>query len=1164
MSIKNKLIALMLAAVMLASALPIGALAAAEEPDALAYGKADSSYAVTVRPSQLLAMLSGQTPSDAERDYLDRYCDRILEYYDRIPADRIAQYSRGDVLEITAKPFSYTAENGATVLWIPREVVYAGSATVAMTENAEGDFVAEIEGVTPETGNRIGVVYGCEISIPTRIVNELSSLAYQDAMAARDLMTTAEYTAAYAEARAAYDAYLRAMDEYADATVRYEQYLRDCEEYEAERVKYDEYLGKKAAYDVAKAAYDTYLGELAAYDAAKAEYDRVYQENIAGYEAYVAYLANLNRIRASTYAMESLFEEPGSNKTGTLYRALQNAELVSMFERYRDELITLYGISSDTLTHLRTTSDTLNAMLGEYAAAREQSEEAAFLYYKEHYAELSYLFNYLYDNMREVVKGKIFNHICTKIELEYGKGTEMTSYKKWRIKNVLAHIYLICQALDDTKTSDGTFAFYDDNGSKQSYYFSTFLDQNLILTDNNCANPESLSWMPAVEPVVLPTAPVAPTPVPEPVPPTAVTQPTEPAVIRQPTEPARVEEPREATAEELSQYAFADRAAAIVEALETGALSARPTVSEPKPLALTTTVNCQIFFGNGHIVTFYGANGEILSAEELADGESFSVPSVPASLEDAQYHYDYVGFSTTPEGEPVEIPETVQGADLVFYAVYTKTLRQYKITFDFGNGTPPLERMLDYGTLPTLPPSPTRDATETTVYTFLGWSPTVTTVKGDATYEARWQESERLYSVTWHTPSGDVVRRERYGAMPAAPSVPSVYYEGCVRYDFLGFSPTPAAVWEDVTYTAQYRESVLAAAEDETLTVNASLGEYTLTGAGVRTEVGGLLAVAEAEQRRITMRFPTMTVQLDPDAVKSLAQREVAYAEMLRDAAGGVGIGFYAADGRAVRVSGGVIHLSFACEPMAGATLCVLAQDTAGNEFLATGSCEDGVLSVAATPNRTYRAAYRFSLTVAGEGGTVLASAEQYFPGERVEIKSYPDLHHVLSTITLTNNLTGDRTILSSLSELVMPAYPATLSVVFAKQTYRVTFLSRGVVISETEYVPGDIVTIPEIETDFEEDGYRYTFIGWSSPIETVTGDATYEAKFLVVPIEEVPENPTGEAWATGTAIRQVGIPVILVLSAVVAGMTFLVIAVVRRARGKKPSKHKEKPQKKK
>ena len=172
--------------------------------------------------------------------------------------------------------------------------------------------------------------------------------------------------------------------------------------------------------------------------------------------------------------------------------------------------------------------------------------------------------------------------------------------------------------------------------------------------------------------------------------------------------------------------------------------------------------------------------------------------------------------------------------------------------------------------------------------------------------------------------------------------------------------------------------------------------------------------------------------------------------------------------------------------------------------------------------------------------------------GEQPSLTTYPAPQHTVSEITLTNDLTGEITTLSSLVDFAMPAYPATLSVTFVPHTYRVTFVSRGETVSEMQYVLGDTVTVPQIETDFVEDGYRYTFIGWSTPIDTVTADATYTAKFFAVPIEEVPENPGGEAWATGTVIRQIGIPAILIVVALVTGTVLAVVFIRKKTKKKK------------
>ncbi len=1150
MNIKTKILSLLLAAVMLASAIPI-TVSATSDADALAFGKQDGTAVtatVTLSPSHLLALLVGETLTDAEIAYLDRYCDRILEYYDRIPADRVSVRSSTSEARVTAKAYAYTAENGTTVTWVPTAVAYNEQET-PLTQNGE-NYEATVA-VDEQTGDRLGIVYTSRLSIPASVVNALANFAYTDAMAARDLPTTAEYTAA----RAAYVAYEEALADYEDAKTAYELYRAAREEYETEKAKYDAYVVKKAEYDKQYTAYEQYEKDMLTYATARAEYERVYRENSAIMEDYHEYLTNLNRIRASMYAMESLFERPTSHKTGTLFQALQNFELVTMFERYRDELVKIYGVSNDTLTHLRTTSDELNEMLRAYAEARETSEEAAFAYYKEHYHEIAYLFNYLYDNMREIMTGMIFNHICAKMELEYTG--EMLTYKKWRVKNVLAHIYLICQVLDDAETADGTFHFYAENGKKHTYYFSDLLEQNLILTDNNDACPDDLTWLPVVEPVELPTAPVEPTPVERPVPPQTVSEPTEPTPVEEPGEaPTPVPETPEATAAELALYAFADRAAPVVAALKAGTLTARDDVTEAQTLTLTKTLTRPISFSDGYLVTFYDVDGELLDVKtEVFVGDEIPLPSTTPTYDDAQYTYAFAGWATSPEADPDDLPAipAMPESDLAFYAIYRKTVKRYAVTVKLHeNDLAPTVTYYDYGTVPSLPESPARSAPDT-VYTFAGWSPTPTAVTGNVTYTAQWLTTERLYTVTWITTDGTTTRRLPYQSTPTPPTIPAVYYEGCVRYDFIGWGKTVVPVTADVTYEAQYRRTVLAESENEELTLVPSLGEYHLTGSGARADVEALITTARNENKRVTIDFPSVSVSLDPTAVAALQSEGAAYVASLSDTAGGVGIGLYDADGRALTASTGIMHLSLSYTAVAGATPCVLATDASGNVLLTPASLEGDTLVVAATANKTYRADYQYALTLKGEGGTLFANASRYFVGEKPSLTTYPAPNHLLSSITLTNDLNGETVTLSSLGDFTMPAYPATLTVSFVPKTYTVTFISRGVTVSEVQYVLGDTVIVPEIETDFEEGGYRHTFIGWSSPIGTVTGDVTYTAKFYSVSIEEMPQtNSDGTAWAMGTVLWQIGLPAVLILGGLITGTVFLVRGIRKKKRAKK------------
>lgn len=1148
MSIRTRLLALVLCVVILLSALPIPTFAAAAD-DLLDFSNPDSTQSVSLSPSELLSLLSDSAPIEAEAAYADAYFEHMLLYSDRIPSGSVLMTSDGGELNIKAKSFSYTAQNGETVLWVPSRAVYADRSVELSARGSS--FFGTIENISPAVSSEVGIVYTCELTLPKSVANSLRDFAYASAEAAKDLTTAEEYAAALEK----YRAYLSALDAYEDAVIAYEIYLDACAEYELEKAAYDQYAAEKKAYDKALAKYEQYEKDKAAFEQAQIEYREKYAEDIRAQQEYLVYLTRLNAVRKSMYAMESLFLRPTSGKTRPLYEALQNQELVSMFEKYRDTLVKVYGVSDATLTHLRTTSDTLNGHLRAYAEARKESEEAAFLYYAEHYETIRDLFNYLYASMREIMSGMIFNHICAKMELEY-KG-ESLAYKKWRVKNMLAHIYLICLCLDDTKTADGLFSFYSDSGSKHTYYFTDLLEQNLILTDTNTASPAGLSYPEKREPVTVPDPPTAPTPVEKPVPPTVVQKPTEPTRVENPVAPTPVDEVSEPTAEDLKNFETARRAADIVAAYKNGTLEKRAPLTDDPTVTLETTLSRAISFGNAPMVTFYNTDGRVLLSAELSEGDPLPLPEEEPSLpEDAQYSYTFAGWSVSPDSDPNALGAlpTMPDGDLAVYAIYFKTLKRYTVTVKLDENDPsPSVTEYGYGEMPVLPDSPQKEMTRDTVYTFVGWSPSVSAVTKDITYTAQYMSSVRQYTVTWNTPTGQTVRSEAYGATPAAPTVYATYYEGCTRYDFLGWSPAVSSVRGDIAYTASYRRTVLASAEEGTLSLSPSAAEYRLSGTGAPTAVKALFESAHTDGKRIVFDFAGTLISLDTTAVSKLKNAGVATAALITDTDGGIGIGFYDAGGAPLTVYGGItITLPF----VAGVGVpCVLSPDSRGNLLLSDATVQENTFRVAATPHKTYRVSERFTLGVETSGGVLLSSGSLFLAGESVALTSYPQTEHILSSIELKNDTTGETITLSSLANFVMPAYHATLTVTFVPRTYTVSFVVRGEVVSANAYLLGDKVAVPEILGDFEEDGYRYTFIGWSAPIGAVTGDAVYTAKFYAIPLESAPVGD-GSDWAVGTVLWEFGLPlgILGILLVALAVVLILVLCTLHKKKKKRKS----------
>ena len=317
-------------------------------------------------------------------------------------------------------------------------------------------------------------------------------------------------------------------------------------------------------------------------------------------------------------------------------------------------------------------------------------------------------------------------------------------------------------------------------------------------------------------------------------------------------------------------------------------------------------------------------------------------------------------------------------------------------------------------------------------------------------------------------------------------------------------------------------------------------------------EIPELLRLTAQENKRLTITMSDFAVTMDHLTVAAMARQGVVFVSCLRDAAGGVGVGLYDADGQMISLSNAFrLALQIGTTDPNG-TLCVLAVGVDGKETVAASQIEDDQLAVSAMAHTTYRISYQYALTCQGENGELFAMTERYLAGAKPEFTVIPLAQHRLSAVVVTNALTGESVTLSSLSEFVMPAYPVTVKAIFTPILYTITFISRGQIVSQKQYKYGETVEVPEVDPYFEEDGYCYTFIGWSSTIDTVTGDAEYTAKYFSVRAEDAPQmGDVGEGSALRAIAWQLGVP---------AGIAIVVLTVgtILLVRYKKKKKKKE------
>lgn len=106
-------------------------------------------------------------------------------------------------------------------------------------------------------------------------------------------------------------------------------------------------------------------------------------------------------------------------------------------------------------------------------------------------------------------------------------------------------------------------------------------------------------------------------------------------------------------------------------------------------------------------------------------------------------------------------------------------------------------------------PTPTKPATQTVRYEFAGWTPEVGRVTKDQIYTATFTEVPIMLQIQWLNYDSSVIKMEEVqaGTKPTysgtAPMKPSTAQ---YRYNFTGWSPNPAVIYEDTVYTAQFQE----------------------------------------------------------------------------------------------------------------------------------------------------------------------------------------------------------------------------------------------------------------------------------------------------------------------------------------------------------------------
>ncbi|MCI6123510.1 MAG: InlB B-repeat-containing protein [Christensenellaceae bacterium] len=218
---------------------------------------------------------------------------------------------------------------------------------------------------------------------------------------------------------------------------------------------------------------------------------------------------------------------------------------------------------------------------------------------------------------------------------------------------------------------------------------------------------------------------------------------------------------------------------------------------DPEITAVTGNVEYKAVFEetvNEYTVTW--KNGDtVLQSGKVKYGETPEYNGdTPTKKGDAQYTYTFTGW--TPE-----IAAVTGNAE--YTALFTETVNVYTVTWKNGDTVLKTDQV-KYGETPKYNgEKPIREQTVDKTYTFIGWSPDVKEVNGNATYTAKFSETARKYKITWVIDGKKETEEVAYGVKPTH-AEPTKDTDEHYSYEFSGWQPAITDVSGDATYTATF------------------------------------------------------------------------------------------------------------------------------------------------------------------------------------------------------------------------------------------------------------------------------------------------------------------------------------------------------------------------